>query len=113
MREMDRREFLAGSSAGLALLAFPRAFFPGAPLSPALPAPLGRIATWWRQAVRAEPSQNADWVASKGRDEVIPLYAAVVGEAPWPTNPVWYQTEGGYIHSGYVQPVEDAPSSKD
>jgi hypothetical protein len=51
-------------------------------------------------------------VASKGRDEVIPLYAAVVGEAPWPTNPIWYHTSGGYVHSGYVQPVEDAPQSE-
>jgi hypothetical protein len=71
------------------------------------PAPLGRIATWWRQTVREEPAPNGEWVAWKTRDDVIPLYASVVGEAPWPTNPVWYQTEGGYIHSGYVQPVAD------
>ncbi len=71
------------------------------------PAPLGRIATWWRQAIREEPSQDADWVAWKTRDEIVPLYASVIGEAPWPTNPVWYQTDGGYIHSGYVQPVAD------
>jgi lipoprotein-anchoring transpeptidase ErfK/SrfK len=109
---MDRREFLARGGASVALLAFPRAFFPDIPSSQTPPAPLGRIATWWRQAVRTEPSQNADWVASKGRDEVIPLYAAVVGEAPWPTNPVWYQTDGGYVHSGYVQPVEDVPQSE-
>lgn len=71
------------------------------------PAPLGRIATWWRQAIREEPSLSAEWVAWKARDEIIPLYASVNGEAPWPTNPVWYQTDGGYIHSGYVQPVAD------
>jgi len=69
------------------------------------PAPLGRIATWWRQAVRKDPSPDGEWVAWKTRDDVIPLYASVVGEAPWPTNPIWYQIEGGYIHSGYVQPV--------
>jgi hypothetical protein len=43
---------------------------------------------------------------------VIPLYAALEGEAPWPTNSLWYQTEGGYIHSGYVQPVENQPQER-
>ncbi len=73
------------------------------------PAPLGRIATWWQQAVRVEPDPEADTVTLKKRDELIPLYAQVVGQAPWPSNPIWYQTEGGFIHSGYVQPVHDAP----
>jgi lipoprotein-anchoring transpeptidase ErfK/SrfK len=112
VRTMNRRQFLALSGAASLLAAFPRSLFPVAPLSQAAPAPLGRVATWWRQTVHTEPSQNAPFVASKGRDEIIPLYAAVVGEAPWPTNPIWYQTSGGYIHSGYVQPVEDAPQSE-
>jgi hypothetical protein len=112
MQTMNRREFLARSGASLALFALPPVFLPGLPLSDVPPAPLGRIATWWGQVVRTEPSQSADWVLSKRRDEVIPIYAAVVGQAPWPTNPVWYETEGGYIHSGYVQPVEDAPQSE-
>lgn len=73
------------------------------------PAPLGRIATWWRQALRAEPAPNAELLAWKSRDDLVPLTAAVHGEPPWPTNPIWYQTEEGYIHSGYVQPVRDEP----
>ena len=73
------------------------------------PAPLGRIATWWHQAVRKEPTPSGEWVAWKTRDDVIPIYASVTGEAPWPTNPVWYQTKEGYIHSGYVQPVTNRP----
>jgi len=73
------------------------------------PASLARIATWWRQAVRKQPSPTGEWVEWKVRDEVIPIYAAVVGEAPWPSNPIWYQTERGFIHSGYVQPVENWP----
>jgi len=113
MQAINRRQFLIGSSAGLAHLALPRPFlYDDVPRVKAPPAPLGRIATWWRQAVRKEPSERADWVTSKGRDEVIPLRAAVVGEAPWPTNPVWYETSGGYIHSGYVHPVRDVPQSE-
>lgn len=119
MKALSRRDFLKYGSAALGCfltpgsLALPR--FPlsiDEPLSKEAPAPLGRIATWWRQAVRTEPSPNAEWVAWKGRDEIIPLHAAVVGEAPWPTNPIWYQTESGYIHSGYVQPVENALQSE-
>lgn len=122
MQIMNRREFLKCASATLASLALPRTppvtdqfadQFAEQPEPAPLPATsLGRIATWWRQVVRSEPSRNAEWVTSKGRDEVVPLYAAVVGEAPWPDNPFWYQTDGGFIHSGYVQPVENTPSTE-
>jgi len=113
---MNRREFIKCGSAALAWLALPRFPIPDEPseqmASATLPASLGRITTWWRQAVRSEPSQGSEWVAWKSRDEVIPLYVAVTGEAPWPSNPIWYRTDGGFIHSGYVQPVENAPSAE-
>jgi hypothetical protein len=62
--------------------------------------------------VRSWPSRDADWVTWKSRDEIIPLYGTVVGEAPWQCNPIWYRTAGGFIHSGYVQPVENTPSAE-
>ena len=110
---MNRREFLKYASAALAWLALPRTPLSTSQMTTAAsPASPGRIATWWRQAVRSGPSRQAEWVAWKRRDEVIPLYAAVTGEAPWPSNPIWYRTGGGFIHSGYVQPVENAPSAE-
>ncbi len=113
MQTMNRREFMKCTGAALAWLALPRMLLlADQPASEAPPASLGRIATWWRQAVRTEPSRGAKWTAWKTRDEVIPLYAAVVGEAPWPSNPIWYQTDGGFIHSGYTQPVENTPSAE-
>ena len=113
MPTINRRQFLIGSGVSMARLALPRfALYDDIPRVKAAPRPLGRVATWWGQVVRQEPSQRAERVTSKARDEVVPLYAAVVGEAPWPTNPIWYETEGGYIHSGYVQPVENAPQSE-
>jgi len=114
MQTMNRRDFIKCAGAALAWLALPRApLLADRPASGALPTTsLGRIATWWRQAVRSEPSKGAEWVAWKRRDDVIPLYAAVVGQAPWPNNPIWYQTEEGFIHSGYVQPVENTPSTE-
>lgn len=113
MQTINRRQFLIGSGVSLTYLAMPR--IPPvqhAPRVKAPPAPLGRVATWWRQAVRKEPSQHADWVTWRARDEIIPLHGSVVGEPPWPTNSIWYETDGGYIHSGYVQPVDEAPQAE-
>ena len=110
MNKLTRREFLKlGGMAAAAWMAGRRpvaaARLPKDERVP-LPASQGRITTWWSQTVREAPSSTAKTVATKHRDDVIPLYAAVSGEAPWPTNPIWYETEEGYIHSGYVQPVE-------
>lgn len=113
MPTISRREFIKGASAALAGVALPRKVPPVEfPNTESLPASLGRIATWWQQAIRIGPSQKAEAVAWKRRDDIIPLYAALAGDAPWPSNPIWYQTDGGFIHSGYVQPVEDSPSSE-
>ncbi len=116
MPTMNRREFIKYTGATLAWLGLPSFLIPDepnerpAPETP--PASLGRITTWRRQAVRSRPSERAKLMTWKRRDDIIPLYAAVAGEAPWPGNPVWYQTEEGFIHSGYVQPVENAPSTE-
>jgi hypothetical protein len=72
------------------------------------PTPLGRLTTWW-QAVRAEPSARSERVGSRRYNDVIPLYRQVEGEPPWPSNPIWYKTDEGFIHSAYVQPVENRP----
>lgn len=113
MFRVNRRDFLAGLAVTLAGVALP----PRMPLPPVdttrqdgPPAPLGRIATWRWQAVRLEPSLSAELVAWKRLDDVIPLLASAAGEAPWPSNPIWYKTAGGWIHSGYVQPVERRPN---
>jgi len=112
--QMNRRYFIKYATASLISPLFPRFFASCEPLaglaSTPPPAPFGRIASWWRQAVYTEPSLNSKRVAWKARDEIIPLYASVEGDPPWPGNPVWYQTEGGFIHSGYVQPVENKPN---
>jgi lipoprotein-anchoring transpeptidase ErfK/SrfK len=53
------------------------------------PASLGRIINA-REAIRRSPSPTAEIVEWKARDEVIPLKATLLGEAPWPSNPIWY-----------------------
>lgn len=109
MRNINRREFLKLSGAALAALMIPKSpVQASSPLQTQPPTSLGR-SMLWRQAVRKEPAPRAEWVAWKYREDVFPLLSAVVGEPPWPTNPVWYQIEEGFIHSGYVQPVENHP----
>jgi hypothetical protein len=114
MKKINRRDFIKIGSVALINLALPKVPARAATLSyedfQAPPAPLGRITTWGGLAIRALPSPTARWVEGKNYDDIIPLYAAVSGDAPWPSNSVWYQTEGGFIHSGYVQPVENQPS---
>lgn len=116
---INRRQFLKLGAAALAWVLWPKV--PVLEASTALadsfeleslpeflppPASLGRIIDA-RGAIRRSPSPTAELVAWKTRDEVIPLKATLVGEAPWPSNPVWYFTEGGFIHSGYVHPSEN------
>jgi hypothetical protein len=97
---------------GVALLgaALPRPDEPE-PVSEPPPASLGRIASGWRQPVRDEASLKGKVVVYKSYDGIIPLLSTIVGEAPWPSNPIWYQTSEGYIHSASVQPVENQPSA--
>lgn len=104
---ITRRDFLKLSSAAFAWSMLPRSLH-RADFN--APASLGRIAGGWRQPVRVEAKLNAKIVGYKMYDEVIPLFAALEGEAPWPTNPIWYQTDGGSIHSAFVQPVENTPN---
>lgn len=114
MTALTRRDFLKLSSVALIGVAVPRfegkapPTPPPAPLPP--PASLGRVATW-QQYVRQEPKLNSPIEATKKFDNLIPLLALVSGDAPWPSNPWWFKTEGGYIHSAFVQPVENQPSA--
>jgi lipoprotein-anchoring transpeptidase ErfK/SrfK len=109
MKVVNRRDFLKFSSIALLGAAWPH---PGVeePVSEPPPASLGRIAGGWRQPVRDEARLAGKIIAYKSYDEIIPLLSTVTGEAPWPSNPIWYQTSEGYIHSAFVQPVENQPS---
>ena len=108
MQPLTRRDFLKLSSVAFMGIAVPYWKDEGETSGPP-PTSLGRIATW-QLPIRSEAKLKATLVENKKYDTVIPLLATVIGEAPWPSNPIWYQTEGGYIHSAFVQPVEDQPS---
>ncbi len=107
---MNRRDFLKFSSLAMLGVALPR-FYGVLPVNGPPPASLGRIASGWRQPVRDEAKLKGKIVAYKSYDEIIPLFSTIVGDAPWPSNPYWYQTTDGFIHSAFVQPVENQPSA--
>ncbi len=111
MHKVSRREFLQSAGAALLWPVFSDIPLLGKrPAGQTPPTSLGRVARW-REALREEASPSAKWVAWKKYDEVIPLYAAVEGKAPWVSNPIWFQTDGGFVHSAFVQPVENTPQS--
>jgi lipoprotein-anchoring transpeptidase ErfK/SrfK len=109
MGNMSRRDFLKFSSIVVLSVALPH-HDEERPVNGPPPASLGRIASGGRQPVRDEAKLNGNIVTYGQHDEIIPLFGTVIGEAPWPSNPIWYQTTDGYIHSAFVQPVEDQPS---
>ncbi len=110
---MNRREFLklSGTAVAAALayrLPVNAASYPESPP----PAPMGRIISWYQQPIRKAPEVTAEIAGWKTHDEILPLFAILEGGAPWPSNPIWYRTTVGYIHSAYVQPVEDQKQTR-
>jgi hypothetical protein len=109
---VSRREFLhktAGALAALTLHPWPK-------LGPDLPLPpddvtsrtglsLGRVTTY-RLSVRDEPDRDASAVSFRSYDQLITLFGTAEGPGELAHNPVWFKTYEGYVHSSFVQPVE-------
>jgi lipoprotein-anchoring transpeptidase ErfK/SrfK len=70
------------------------------------PASLGRVATW-SVRIYAEATRQSTLVRQAHRDDILPLYEQIVGEAVTSYNAIWYKTDDGYVHSAWVQPVEN------
>src|SRR4030065_625694 len=128
MAGLTRRYFLKlASSAGCAAAALPFAnpsrlydaeCAPGGDALPACerrrlahpldapPASLGRVATWSIE-VHEQATRLSKLVRMARRDDVLRLYGQLIGEAVTPYNATWYKTDDGYVHSMWVQPVEN------
>jgi hypothetical protein len=52
------------------------------------------------------PAFNAKAIHVFGKDEVANITAIVDGDEGNPYNKAWYQIEGGYTYSGWIQPVQ-------
>jgi lipoprotein-anchoring transpeptidase ErfK/SrfK len=56
-------------------------------------------------AVRKEPSLDAKVISTLVTDSVLPMYAEMETDSGNWHNKLWYEVEGGYVHSALVQPV--------
>jgi lipoprotein-anchoring transpeptidase ErfK/SrfK len=54
-----------------------------------------------------QPSLKGKELGYYNRDSVVEIFEAMVGDPEPKNNPIWYRTERGWIHSSYVQPVQD------
>lgn len=97
---LSRREFLQQSIAGLAAVGLPQI---RQPIHLHENVRLGRV-TASSVYVRRQPSTEAEVIYRVGRDELVQLYEQI--EVDGYRNPFWYHVWGGYVHSGYIQPVE-------
>ncbi len=118
MRKVSRRSVLkAGGGAAIAAMAAA-----GGPLIRIRPAraddiapepppePLGRVTSAFLN-VRQQATTQSDLTHQLLQDEVLALYDQTVGEAVMAHNPIWYRTDGGYVYSSYVQPIEDVKNA--
>ena len=107
---ISRREFLKGTTLGLASLAF-------SPIKARIPSiqfpqsdRLGRNTNGMAE-VKAKPDAASTTVAKVYDDAVVPWLREVVGRRPFRRNQRWVETPQGYIWAPYLQPVKNLPNT--
>lgn len=100
---ISRREFLKDFGLVLAGLALPKNFSSTSKLT--IPK-LGRV-TSESLSVYAEPSDKSKIRFQRFRDEILHIYQDIISEDGPGYNPLWHRVWGGYVHSAFVQPVEN------
>src|SRR5687768_4231550 len=103
--KFSRRDFLKLSASGTLALVLSEMGIDRALAAP--PASHGRI-TWSGIPLYDAPSFNAKQLKLFGIDQVVKLESEVEGDEGYgnPFNKIWYQMDGGYAYSGWIQPVE-------
>jgi hypothetical protein len=67
----------------------------------------GRVSRRWVE-VRTEPDPKSPRLEKLARDTLLPLLEEIVVPNLTLQNPRWYRLNQGYVHSAYIQRVEDA-----
>jgi hypothetical protein len=99
---LTRRDFLRLAGLGLASLAFRPIFRYGEELDGSH---LLRVAIQ-SVSIRKEPNDQSPILFQRFRDEILTAYEEVTPKTGPAYNPLWYRVWGGYVHSGYLEPVE-------
>jgi len=100
---LSRRDFLKLSASGALGLALSEMGIDRALAAP--PSSQGRI-TYSGVPLYDAPSFQANQIHLYGIDLLVELQAEVEGDEGNPFNKAWYQVDGGYTYSGWLQPVE-------
>lgn len=102
---ISRRDFLKLSATGALAFVLSEMGLDRALAAP--PASQGRI-TWSGVPLYDAPALTANQLSLFGIDKVVELRGEVEGDAGYgnPFNKTWYQLDGGYTYSGWLQPVE-------
>ena len=106
---ITRRDFLKLSSIGVFSTLLPPVFSTGIWDESTSSHPVGyaRVAT---TAIYhySQPDFNSERIGTFKRDEIIPLYEEILSPLGPEHNRVWYQLNEGFVHSGYLQRVDDS-----
>jgi L,D-transpeptidase catalytic domain len=110
VNRLTRRDFIKLGATSLAAAAAAsgfRNFPPGG--DPTLKQPpaytLGRVI--YSMRYYEQPTASSTELGYYNRDAVVDIRAQAIGD-PEPThNPIWLRTDDGWLHSAYVQPVDD------
>ena len=70
----------------------------------------GRVSTDFIN-VYSGASFSSEAMGKLGRDELLRLLEDIQSESGPAHNPLWYRIKEGFVHSGYIQPVEDHPDN--
>jgi len=102
---LTRRDFLKLATTGSLAFVLKDLRLDYIPQSAVPPATHGRM-TISGVPLYDAPTFNANQIHNFRADEVVEVAAVEEGEFGNPFNSAWYQVEGGYTYSGWVQPVE-------
>ena len=106
MRNLSRGDFLKLLPVWLAGAFLPSSWQESL-LSPPTSLMRGRVA---RKSIDlyTQPDPLSPQLGKLGRDELLTLEEEILSTAGPQENPHWYRVDGGYIHSAYIQRVDQA-----
>jgi lipoprotein-anchoring transpeptidase ErfK/SrfK len=109
---LTRRNFLKVSSLYLSALAAGPALRWFAPLPPdSLPGMRGRVAKSSIN-IHSQPDPSSKRLGKLPRDTILELLEEVISPPGPGENPRWYRIAAGFVHSAYIQRVDNAHSSE-
>ncbi|MEW5871670.1 MAG: L,D-transpeptidase [Chloroflexota bacterium] len=104
--KLTRRDFLKLGAAAAAGLGF-RDFPPGGDPDASRPLPFNKGRTVYSLRYYNRPSFYSDEIGYYITDTVVDVNEIRIGDPRPEKNPIWLRTNDGWLHSAYVQPVEE------